>query len=243
MPARAEDAMTAELLAPAGHVSTETRTDIPIVVLFGCPGAGKGTLAGYLAERHGFAHLSTGAAMRAWAEGPTPEQRELKDAMARGDYGSDALAARIVAEAIDALDAGTPAVILDGFPRNPAQYTAWRSAGGSGLAVLLDLDEAVAVERIAGRGTCPADGAPVRRVGDPCPVCGGPTGRRTDDTEVDTVHRRFAAYRDAVLPILDAWRCDGLPLRTFDADVPIERLEGFAAEVAELVRPAAIPAG
>lgn len=217
------------------------RPDVPVVVLFGCPGAGKGTLADILVNEHGFAHLSTGAAMRAWADGPLPDQMALKAAMARGDYGTDALAARIVGDAIADLAPGTPAVILDGFPRNLAQYAVWRAGGGSGgsgrkgqggLGVLLDLDEEVAVARITCRGTCPIDGTPIAGANAPCPHCGTAAERRTDDCEVGTVRRRFAAYREMVLPILDAWGRDGLELVRFDASGPIENLAPFAAEVA-----------
>jgi len=208
------------------------RPDVPVVVLFGCPGAGKGTLADILVNEHGFAHLSTGAAMRAWADGPLPDQMALKAAMARGDYGSDDLAARIVRDTIGDLAPQTPAVILDGFPRNLAQYGVWRAGGGSGLGVLLDLDEEVAVARITCRGTCPIDGTPIAGANAPCPHCGTAAERRADDCEVGTVRRRFAAYREMVLPILDAWGRDGLELIRFDAGGPIENLTPFAAEVA-----------
>ena len=207
-------------------------SDIPVLVLFGCPGAGKGTLADLLVTSHAFAHLSTGAAMRSWADGPSPEQRHLKAAMARGDYGSDELATRIVAETVAGLGPETPAIILDGFPRNLAQYDAWRGAGGRGRGVLLELDEDVAIERITGRGTCPNDGTPIAGADGACPHCGAHAERRADDCRVETVRRRFAAYREMVWPILDAWRRDGLELVRFDAAGPIESLRPFAAELA-----------
>ncbi|MEO6206701.1 MAG: nucleoside monophosphate kinase [Candidatus Limnocylindrales bacterium] len=214
------------------------RPDVPVVVLFGCPGAGKGTLADILVSDHGFAHLSTGVAMRAWADGPLPDQVAVRAAMARGDYGSDDLAARIVRDTIGHLPSQTPAVILDGFPRNLAQYRVWRGSGGSDrggrsvLGVLLDLDEDVAVARITCRGTCPIDGTPIAGASAPCPHCGTTAERRTDDCEVGSVRRRFAAYREMVLPILDAWGRDGLELIRFDAGGPIEGLTPFAAQVA-----------
>ena len=211
------------------------RSEIPVLVLFGCPGAGKGTLADILVSEHGFAHLSTGSAMRAWADGPSPDQLALKAAMARGDYGSDDLAARIVAETIDELAPGTPAVILDGFPRNLCQYDVWRAGGGRGLGALLDLDEDVAVARITCRGTCPIDGTPIAGADAPCPHCGTHATRRADDCEVATVRRRFAAYREMVIPILDAWRTDGLALTRFDASGPIENLAPFAAHLASSI--------
>lgn len=208
------------------------RADVPVVVLFGCPGAGKGTLADILVSTYGFAHLSTGAAMRAWADGPSEEQIALKAAMARGDYGSDDLAARIVRDTIAGLAPDTAAVILDGFPRNRAQYDVWRAGGGAGLGVLLELGEDVAVARIHDRGTCPVDGTPVAGANAACPHCGTPTVQRVDDGEVETIRRRFAAYRASVLPIVDAWERDGLELLRFDARGPIEALTPFADELA-----------
>ncbi len=98
--------------------------------------------------------------------------------------------------------------------------------------MLLDLDEEVAVARITCRGTCPIDGTPIAGASAPCPHCGTAAERRADDCEVGTVRRRFAAYREMVLPILDAWGRDGLKLIRFDAGGPIEGLTPFAAEVA-----------
>lgn len=210
-------------------------TAIPVVVLFGCPGAGKGTLADILVSTYGFAHLSTGAAMRAWADGPSDEQIALRAAMARGDYGSDDLAARIVRDTIAGLAPDTAAVILDGFPRNRAQYDVWHAGGGSGLGVLLELGEDVAIARIHDRGTCPVDGTPVAGATADCPHCGTPATRRVDDCEVDTIRRRFAAYRASVLPIVDAWERDGLELVRFDARGPIEALDPFAGELASRI--------
>lgn len=211
---------------------TTDRPTIPVVVLFGCPGAGKGTLADILVSRHGFAHLSTGAAMRTWADGPSAEQVALKAAMARGDYGSDDLAARIVRDTIARLAPDTTAVILDGFPRNRAQYDVWRAGGGAGLGVLLELGEDVAIARIHERGTCPVDGTPVAGATATCPHCGTQAERRVDDGEVETIRRRFAAHRASVLPIVDAWEQDGLELVRFDARGPIEALTPFASELA-----------
>lgn len=208
---------------------------IPVLVLFGCPGAGKGTLADILVRAHRFAHLSTGAVMRAWADGPSAEQIALKAAMARGDYGSDDLAARIVRDTIAGLAPDTTAVILDGFPRNRAQYDVWRAGGGGGLGVLLELGEDVAIARIQDRGTCPVDGTPVAGAGAACPHCGTPATRRVDDGEVETVRRRFAAYRASVLPMVDAWERDGLELVRFDARGPIEALVPFADQLARRI--------
>ncbi len=206
---------------------------VPVLVVFGCPGAGKGSLAGFLAEDHGFAHLSTGAMMRAWATaGDSPEQLKLRAGLKVGQYGSDELAAKIVFETIAGLPGGTPAVILDGYPRNPAQLDAWRSAGGGGQAVVIEVDEDVAVARITDRGTCPLDGTGYRGVGLPCPRCGTPTVRRNDDKEVATIRDRFVRFRSDVLPVIEAWTRAGLPIERIDGDISLEDLRDIADWVA-----------
>ena len=212
------------------------QANIPVLVLFGAPGAGKGSLALYLAQDHGFVPLSTGAAMRAWAAaGEDPERLAMRAQLAAGHYFSDELAAQVVAQALAALPPDTPAVIFDGYPRSPAQFTAWRAGGGTGVALVLEVDEAVALARIADRGTCPLDGTGFPGVGNPCPRCGTPTVKRSDDEEVATVKSRFAAYRTRVLPVIAAWEEAGLPISHLDGDISLEQLHRLADGVAQMV--------
>jgi len=209
---------------------------VPVLVLFGAPGAGKGSLAAYLADDFGFAHLSTGAALRAWADGSTPERAALAADLAAGKFCSDEMAARIVAETVSALPAATPAVIFDGYPRNPSQFAAWRASGGTGRAILLGIDEAIAIARIEERGTCPADGTGSPGVGRPCPRCGTPTVRRADDAAIETIKARFETYRTLTAPVLEAWRVAGLAIEEIDGDISLEDLRLVAARIAEHYR-------
>lgn len=205
---------------------------VPVLILFGAPGAGKGSLAAYLADDHGFVHLSTGAVLRAWAAGSSPEQVELRARLAAGQFATDGVAARIVAETIAALPASTPAVILDGYPRNLSQLAAWRAAGGTGRAILLTISEQTAVERLGLRGTCPRDGTGSPGVGKPCPRCGTPTVRRDDDAEIATIRARFATYRATTAPVASAWRAAGLPLTQIDGDISLPALRRLARRIA-----------
>ena len=205
---------------------------VPVLVLFGAPGAGKGSLAAYLADDHGFVHLSTGAALRAWAAGPSPEQVELRAKLAAAQFATDEQVARIVAETIAALQSSTPAVILDGYPRNLSQLAAWRATGGAGRAILLTISEKTAIERICRRGTCPRDGTGSPGVGKPCPRCGTPTVRRDDDAEIATIRTRFATYRATTAPVAAAWRAAGLPLQTIDGNISLPALRKVATGIA-----------
>ena len=204
---------------------------IPVYVFFGRPGAGKGALSRLVRERCEAFPLSTGAAMTAWAEGPSPEQKALKAGLAHGEYGSDELAAGIVEDAMSKLPPSTPAVIFDGFPRNIGQFRAWVATKPDVFGVMIDLPEAAAAARISARLTCPAD----KRSGFPGETvcsCGRRMERRADDTDPKVVERRFKLYRETVPEVVAAWQAMGLPLRRVDNGGSVSALRKVAAGIA-----------
>ena len=187
-----------------------------LLCLFGAPGAGKGTFAEMLAERTGSAHCSIGAEMRRWSSGPLPEQQELAAALARGEYGSDELAMRIVEEFI-AYRPATPAVLLDGMPRTKEQTELIVERNGFGLrmiGLLVEAPEDICRIRLVSRRTCPYAGLGFRASVRVCPKCGMPTEHRADDGDETSIARRLELYRERALPALAAWESAKLPLVT-----------------------------
>lgn len=90
------------------------------IVLFGPPGAGKGTQAEKLVERYGFNHISTGQVIRNEIKAQTPAGKQVEEHIARGEFAPDSLVIEIVKEYIAKHDSGA-GNIFDGFPRNTYQ--------------------------------------------------------------------------------------------------------------------------
>jgi adenylate kinase len=160
------------------------------LILLGPPGAGKGTQAQRLIEKHGVVQLSTGDMLRAAVAAGTPVGLKAKDIMARGELVPDDVVVAIVADRIDQPDA-KKGFILDGFPRTVPQAQALdRMLADKGLkldsAIELKVDEGILLNRIENRiAEMKARGHALRP---------------DDDPEV--LKQRLSAYRAQTAPLV-----------------------------------------
>ena len=193
-----------------------------LIVLFGPPGAGKGTQASPVAERLGVPKLATGDVLRAAVRDGTPRGLEAKAAMERGDLVPDDVILAIMEETLSRPEAAKGA-ILDGVVRTTGQAKGLskmlKKHGRSVDAVLVfDVPDDELVRRLSGRTVCATCQTPYtgRAPGSTCDRCGGTLVRRPDD-EPEAIRNRLEVYRKQTAPVLDWYRDAGVRIVTIDA--------------------------
>ncbi|WP_299863043.1 adenylate kinase [uncultured Roseobacter sp.] len=198
---------------------SKTPVTAPVLVLLGPPGAGKGTQARMLEDRHGLVQLSTGDLLRAAVAAGTEAGQRAKAVMEAGDLVSDEIVVAILRDRMAEPDCAQ-GVILDGFPRTTVQAEALDAllqANGQRInaAISLEVEDDAMVQRISGRFTCGSCGEGYHDSFKPttepgvCDNCGGTEMKRRADDNAETVAQRLAAYHAQTAPLVDYYAAQG----------------------------------
>jgi len=211
------------------------------IILFGPPGAGKGTQAQFIVERFGIPQISTGDMLRAAVKAQTPLGLAAKSIMDAGGLVSDEIVLGLVKERISEPDC-QGGFILDGFPRTTPQADALIALLGVlgkhiDHVVSLEVDSADIIQRLSGRRTCPSCGkgyhvvydAPV--VDGVCDVCGASLVQRDDDRE-ETVKNRLDVYLRQTSPLKVYFEQCGL-MRCIDGNGTIQDIQRKICSILE----------
>ena len=203
------------------------------LILLGAPGAGKGTQAQRLIEKHGIPQLSTGDMLRAAVAQGTDVGKRAKAVMDAGALVSDEIVNQIVSERIDQPDCEN-GFILDGYPRTLNQadsVEAMLAAKGLHLDRVIEMrvDDDVLVRRVAGRFSCAHCGTVYHdedkrpKTEGVCDSCGSTEFKRRPDDNADTMRTRLRNYYKDTSPLVGYYHCKGT-LRTVDGMKPIDEV-------------------
>ena len=162
------------------------------IVLFGAPGAGKGTQAVKLVEKYGFNHISTGQVIRNEIAAQTPAGKQVEECIARGEFAPDDLVIDIVKNFM-ATHQDVEGSIFDGFPRNTyqaEQFDLLMNEWDSEVDVMLSLEvpEDELVERLLLRGK---------------------DSGRADDANEEVIRNRIRIYNEQTAPVADYYAAQG----------------------------------
>ena len=227
------------------HVDVATSLRL---ILFGPPGAGKGTQAQLLKEQLGIEHVSSGDLFRHHLSNGTELGELARGYMNRGTLVPDEVTIGMVLDRVGTLPSGR-GFMLDGFPRNTNQARALNDAllqqsQRIDRVVHISVPDDELIRRLSNRYICrkcqkpftrnPASGEPPRN----CDDCadGGDIYQRDDDTP-DAVANRLTVYHQETAPVLDYYRDAGL-LDNIPGDASVESVNravldalGLTAEV------------
>jgi adenylate kinase len=204
------------------------------IILFGPPGAGKGTQATNVSDTLRVPHVATGDMFRKHIKEGTELGRLAQSYMDQGQLVPDEVVVDIVASRLTYDDAAGGA-LFDGFPRTVRQAELlgeWLNRHGRKIDLVLNLGvpDDVVVTRLSGRRTCIGCGATYHRAHNPpradgiCDRCGGDVVQRDDDQE-NTVRARIETYHRETAPVLDWLRVLGV-VRDIDANQGIGQVQG-----------------
>ncbi|AKB55587.1 MULTISPECIES: adenylate kinase [Methanosarcina] len=207
------------------------------IILFGPPGAGKGTQAKKMVDDYGIPQISTGDILRANVREGTELGLAAKEYMDKGELVPDAVLIGIIKNRLKEQDC-EKGFILDGYPRTIPQADALSAILdelNKPIDVVLNLEvpDEELVERISGRLMCNC-GASYHRTFNPpkkdgvCDICGGKVFQRADDKE-EAVKNRLNVYKNQTQPLIDYYTKQGI-LVTLDGTKDIDEVfEGIKA--------------
>jgi adenylate kinase len=213
------------------------------LILFGPPGAGKGTQANRLRSDFRLPYIATGEMLRGNVKEGTELGVKAKQYMDAGDLVPDELILAMARERLQAADA-QDGFILDGFPRTIEQGKALDEQLSElrrrvTAAILIDVSDEEVVRRISGRRVCVKAGHnyhiefdPPKREG----VCDQDGSRliQRDDDKPEVVRNRLSVYHDQTEPLIDFYDDKGLMRRIDGSRSPTEVHDHIRAVIATL---------
>ena len=180
------------------------------IIIFGPPGAGKGTQSNFLKEDLKMTQISTGDLLRNELKKESKLSKQIRNIMDAGKLVSDKIIYDLIEDKISDINIKNK-IIFDGFPRNIEQaknLEIMLKKYNQNLSKVLNLkvDYSVLIKRISGRISCPVCKSTYNEYFDPPPQnCKNKMIKRSDDNE-ETVTKRLKTYDNETLPLLEYYK-------------------------------------
>jgi adenylate kinase len=162
------------------------------IVLFGKPGAGKGTQAEFLKEKYKLTHISTGDVFRFNLKNDTKLGKQARVFMDAGDLVPDELTTKMLIDEVNK-HPNANGILFDGYPRTLSQSEAldeFLNSINSTVAatIALEADDEILVQRLLERGK---------------------TSGRIDDQDPEKIRNRYQEYNEKTAPLMDYYKAQG----------------------------------
>ena len=209
------------------------------LIIFGAPGAGKGTQAKFISKNKSIPAISTGEIFREAASSNSPLGIKAAQIMSKGSLVPDDIVLKIVEERIRKDDCKS-GFLMDGFPRTLRQAKAFESLleqTGRKIdkVISLEVSEKNIIKRLSARRICKDCGAKYNLVtvppknDDVCDNCGSNLFQREDDTE-KTIRHRLSVYYIETQPLIEYYAVKGI-LFTVDGNKSVSEISEEIAAV------------
>ena len=181
------------------------------IILFGPPGAGKGTQSQFIVKKHNYFQLSTGNLLREQVKLKTPLGAEIEDLIENGKFASDETVNILLRQSITNLKF-RDRIIFDGYPRNVEQAKNLELILGEfdqsiGHIIFLNVSKDIIEKRIMGRMTCDKCNMTLNEYFNKEQIemhpCGKEFLKKRKDDNFDVVVARYDTYMKATKPVLN----------------------------------------
>jgi adenylate kinase len=212
---------------------------IGALILFGPPGAGKGTQAKKIAARYGIPQISTGDMIRAEIQRGSGLGQKAQEEIAAGRLVGDEMVNGLADARLRKTDCRR-GFLLDGYPRTARQAAKieclMESLGHRPTVIEIKIGYNELIQRITGRRLCPKCGAIYNihshppKITDVCDVCQARLVVRTDDRE-EVIGERLLAYERQTLPVFEVFRDKGEKIHSIDGALTQDKIWAWIFEL------------
>ena len=208
------------------------------IILFGPPGAGKGTQAQFIVKKHNYFQLSTGNLLREEVKLKTPLGTEIESLISKGEFVSDETVNILLRKSITNLKF-RDRIIFDGYPRNVEQAKNLELILGEfdqtiGHIIFLNVSKDIIEKRIMGRMTCDKCSMTLNEFFNREQIelhpCGKEFLKKRKDDNFDVIVARYDTYMKTTKPVLDFYSKDA-NFTEIDGAVEIDHISNKISDV------------